>query len=262
VSKPKYKYIYGPVGSWRLGKSLGIDLLSQKEKICTFDCVYCQVGRKKAAPGARKIYVPTKEIIAELKSLLPVKIDYITFSGRGEPTLAKNLGEVIKAVREITKTPVAVLTNSSLLGRKDVRQELALADFVSCKLDAPAERSLDIINKPAENITLVKILAGMKKFRSQYRKKLALQIMFVPENKHNIEKLAELARQLKPYQIQINTPLRPSGSKPLSKKEITAIKEYFRKITGCKNIVAVYDRESKKVLPINKQDTLKRRGRI
>jgi wyosine [tRNA(Phe)-imidazoG37] synthetase (radical SAM superfamily) len=262
LAKSKYKYIYGPVGSWRLGKSLGIDLLSQKEKICTFDCLYCQVGRKKACPGIRKVYVPTEKIIAELKSLQPVKVDYITFSGHGEPTLAKNLGQTIKAIRKISKIPVAVLTNSSLLGRKDVRNELSLADLVACKLDACSQNVLDDINRPARRTTFTGIFKGLKKFKKQYHKKLALQIMFTKWNIQSAKKLAELTRQLDPYEIQINTPLRPSGVKPLSREEIRGIKKYFREITGCKNIVAVYDVEREKVLPISKKDTLKRRGTI
>ena len=106
MTKQKFKYIYGPVSSWRLGRSLGVDPLSQKNKICTFDCIYCQVGRAKPSQVQRKIYVPTKDIIQEIKNLPKIKADYITFSGKGEPTLAKNLGILIKQIKKIRKAEV------------------------------------------------------------------------------------------------------------------------------------------------------------
>jgi len=151
------KYIYGPVASWRLGRSLGIDPLSGKERLCTFDCTYCQLGVRVASPQGksgfftteRKNYVSAKDVIQELKSQAEVKVDYITFSGRGEPTLALNLGELIKAVKRARKEPVAVLTNSSLLDREAVRNDLAKADLVAVKLDAWNEESFNRINKPA-----------------------------------------------------------------------------------------------------------------
>ena len=96
----QFKYIYGPVPSWRLGSSLGIDLLSQEKKICNFDCIYCQIGKTESYTAERKVYIPVKKVIDELKFVPLVNIDYITLSGRGEPTLAKNLGEVIDAIKQ------------------------------------------------------------------------------------------------------------------------------------------------------------------
>jgi len=123
MTKKQYKYIYGPVPSWRLGSSLGIDPLSAKDKICSFDCIYCQIGKTTIHTKKRKVFVSAEQLIEELKSLPPVDIDYITFSGRGEPTLAKNLGEMIAEVKKIRKEPVAVLTNASLLYDKEVRED-------------------------------------------------------------------------------------------------------------------------------------------
>jgi len=100
----KYKYIYGPVDSWRLGRSLGVDLISRDDKICTFDCVYCQVGKIATFSDRREVFVPTEEIIGEIKSLPSLEIDYVTFSGRGEPTLAENLGEVIREIKKMCRT--------------------------------------------------------------------------------------------------------------------------------------------------------------
>ncbi|MFH1338585.1 MAG: radical SAM protein, partial [Candidatus Omnitrophota bacterium] len=92
----EFRYVYGPVASWRLGISLGIDLLSAAGKICNFDCIYCQLGKGSRYAEKPKACVKTSEIIKELKELPGLKIDYITFSGRGEPTLAKNLGQAIR----------------------------------------------------------------------------------------------------------------------------------------------------------------------
>jgi len=261
--KPAFRYIYGPVPSWRLGSSLGIDLLSQAEKICNFDCVYCQLGPVKQYTSERKIYVSVKEVIAELGELPDTNIDYITFSGRGEPTLAANLGEAIKAVKLIRKEPVAVLTNSSLMGLDEVRKELALADFVVAKLDAYSPESLQEINRPATEIEFGGILEGLKAFKKSYQGKLALQIMFIGNNKNDVNKLIYLANYIKPDEVQVNTPLRPCGIKALTKEEILKIKDAY--IASCKNVnvVSVYDeRVIKDIVSLSGEDTLKRRGKV
>ena len=103
MSKSGYRYIYGPVSSWRLGRSLGVDPISAKEKICTFDCVYCQLGRTKTFSSERREFVRIKDVIHEIQTLPLPPIDYITFSGAGEPTLAKNLGGMIKAVKHLVE---------------------------------------------------------------------------------------------------------------------------------------------------------------
>ncbi|MCM8765044.1 MAG: radical SAM protein, partial [Candidatus Omnitrophica bacterium] len=110
-----FRYIYGPVSSWRLGASLGIDLLSWKKKICSFNCVYCQIGKTDIFSCERRIFVPTDEVINEFKQLPEVEIDYYTFSGRGEPTLARNLKEVAEWIRKEKKGRCALLTNSSTI---------------------------------------------------------------------------------------------------------------------------------------------------
>ena len=251
------KYIYGPVPSWRLGSSLGVDLISTEEKSCTFDCIYCQLGSVINFTDERKIFVPTDEVIQEIKSLPPVPIDYITFSGKGEPTLAQNLGQVISIIRTIRNEKIAVLTNSSLLGRQDVREDLSKADFVIAKSDACSQKSFEAINKPMPSIKFDAIVKNIKKFRNEYSGKLALQIMFIEKNKDEAEELACIAAEIAPDEVQINTPLRPCKIKPLSKEEINIILG-----AGWKNPVCVYDAPCKKeVSPINCEDTVKRRGK-
>ncbi len=259
--KSKYKYIYGPVPSWRLGSSLGIDLLSQDEKICNFSCLYCQLGRDTEYTSERKLYVSTQKVIDEIKSLPEkLEIDYYTFSGRGEPTLAKNFGETIDALKEISKGPIAVLTNASLIDRSDVQDELKEADFVSLKLDAYSQKLFEKINRPARGINLNKIIRNMKEFKEEYRGRLALQIMFIDKNKNYVDELIKIVKEINPDEVQINTPLRPCKVKPLSREEITIIKEKFEILDS--DIVSVYEAEHKKVKSISNEDTLRRRGKI
>lgn len=261
--KNMFYYIYGPVPSWRLGSSLGIDLLSQEEKICNLDCVYCQLGTTKKHAIERKIYVPVKKVIEELNAVPDTDIDYFTFSGRGEPTLAANLGEAIKALKLIRKEPVAVLTNSSLIGLRQIRNELISADFVIAKLDAYSQESLQEINRPAKGVEFYGILDGIRNFRQEYKGRLALQIMIIGNNKQDMNKYGYLAQYIKPDEIQINTPLRRCDIKPLQRGEIKKIKAYF--VSACKgiNIVSVYDeRQPKVITSISGGDALKRRGKV
>lgn len=261
--KAAFKYIYGPVPSWRLGSSLGIDLLSQKGKICNFDCIYCQLGKTRKHTVERKTYVPAEEVIREFKNLPRIKVDYVTFSGRGEPTLAKNLGESIKMVKLIRKEPIAVITNSSLLRMDEIRKELALADFVIVKLDAYSQESLVKMNRPSEEIEFSSILKGIKEFRESYLGRLALQIMFIQENKEEINEYTYLFNYIKPDEVQVNTPLRHCNIKPLSGKEVFKIKDHFILAGKGINIVSVYDdRAFKNVISVSKADTLIRRGKV
>ena len=259
MSEKKYKYIYGPVPSWRLGSSLGIDPISfAKGKACSFDCIYCQIGKTSIFSKQRKVFIPTAKIIEEINSLPPIEIDYITFSGTGEPTLAKNLSQIIKAVRKTRKEKIAVLTNSSLMDREDVQRDLSLADFVVAKLDACSQDLLVEIDRPAKSIKLDTIVKAIKEFRAKYKGKLALQIMFLKENQEKAGAIARIAKEIKPDEVQINTPLRPCGSKPLSKAELSVIKGYFKGL----NSISVYESEKKKVRPISEKNTLRRRGKI
>ncbi len=109
------RFVYGPVASWQLGMSLGVDIVSTPEKTCSFDCIYCQLGRTVNKTVERKVYVPTEEIERELKAIayfIDEITAVITFSGMGESTLGANLGEVAEVIRKYTRKPIAILTNS------------------------------------------------------------------------------------------------------------------------------------------------------
>jgi len=247
--------IYGPVPSWRLGRSLGIDLLSTAGKTCSFDCVYCQLGRTVHPLTERQEFVSLARLAEELEKVKEVAADYATFSGVGEPTLAANLGEAVELARSILRLPVAVLTNSSLMPEVAVRRELARADVVVAKLDAPDETLFRRINRPCVKYTFDDILWAIGLFRKSYRGKLALQMMFIPANRSCSPEMAGIAEQLSPDEVQINTPLRPCPVKPLTPEDITAIAGEF----GGLQVVTVYDASRPAVIPLNLQETRRRR---
>jgi wyosine [tRNA(Phe)-imidazoG37] synthetase (radical SAM superfamily) len=248
--------VYGPVSSWRLGRSLGIDLISTKGKACSFDCVYCQLGKTVYPLDERKQFVNLSKLAVDLERVKRIPADYATFSGVGEPTLASNLGEAIELVKSVLRLPVAVLTNSSLITREDVRHEISLADVVVAKLDAPNEKLFYQINRPIVKYTFDEIIQGIKLFRVEYHKKLAIQMMFIKENQSYASEMARIAKQLSPDEVQINTPLRPCAVQPLTPEDISAIQWEF---SGVKRLVTVYEASRPKIVPLNLKETLRRR---
>jgi len=204
----------------------------------------------------RKEFVDLDKLAMELKKVREIPADYATFSGVGEPTLASNLGEAIKLVKTTLGLPVAVLTNSSLMAREDVRHDLSLADVVVAKVDAPNERLFHEINRPITRYTFAEILRALKLFSKEYQGKLAIQMMFVEENKGYALEMARIAKQLLPDEVQINTPLRPCAVQPLSPEEIAAIQRAF---SGIKSVVTVYEAPRPQVTPFNQEETLLRR---
>lgn len=221
----KMRTVYGPVPSWRLGRSLGVDPICQNA--CSFDCIYCQIGPTIKKTYKRDVFVDTKRIKRDLKEIMPIDADIVTFSSCGEPTLAKNLDEILEVVRDIVDLPVAILTNSSTLPISKVRRILRNFDKVIAKVDAPNDKIFNEINRPIKGIHLGNIISGIKKFRKIYDGELEIQTMFVEKNKQYSKELAELIKSLDPDLVYINTPLRPSLVEPLSEKEIKRITKDF-----------------------------------
>jgi wyosine [tRNA(Phe)-imidazoG37] synthetase (radical SAM superfamily) len=262
MEQPPYKYIYGPVSSWRLGKSLGIDPISSFQKTCTFDCVYCQAGRTEVFSEKREVFVTTEALIHELGSLPDVPIDYITFAGNGEPTLAKNLGEMIRAVKMVRKEKIAVITNASLIDRKDVVEDLLLADLVEAKLDASSAASFKAVNHPMPEILWENIVGGLKAFRKIYQGHLTLQVMFIASNKACVAAIAKLAHEIDPDEVEVNTPLRTCAVKPLSIEAMEEVTAIFRGICGDKiKVRSVYEVKREKSRPFCQPSTERRRGK-
>ena len=253
------KILYGPVSSWRLGKSLGIDIICSKKKICSFDCIYCQLGKESKKTTNRKNFISLDELRKEAISTLQlVSPDVITFSGMGEPTLAKNLDLAIKTIRKITNIPLAILTNSTLMNNKNVIESLCMLDIVIAKLDAPNEKLFQEINQPANNISLKKTIESIKNFKNVYSGKLNIQTMFMNNNIQYVEEIADIVSEINPNEVQINTPLRPCSIKPLTERQIDKIEKIFIK----KNLktISVYKSTKPKTSPIDKIEIFKRRG--
>jgi wyosine [tRNA(Phe)-imidazoG37] synthetase (radical SAM superfamily) len=200
--------VYGPVDSWRLGRSLGIDVLFTSS-ICSFRCVYCQLGRIETPTRERRVWVETSRVLADLAQADWRSADVVTFSGSGEPTLAANLGEVIRAVKAHTGKPVVVLTNATMLEEPAVRSDLLAADRVFCKLDAVDEQTLTAIDRPVAGVTHAGIVAGIKALRQEHPGFIAVQSMFMPANRKDLDRFATLLRELAPDEVQLNTPTRP-----------------------------------------------------
>ena len=246
--------IYGPVASWRLGKSLGIDLISC-QKTCSFDCVYCQLGKTVHKIAERRIFVNDNVAKNELDKFPwnSVAVDVITFSGMGEPTLAKNLGNVARYAKKFGK-PIAILTNSSLFSYEDVQKDLENVDWIIAKLDASDDKICKKINRPHEKIKFDEMVDYMKEIASK-AKKFSLQMMFIEENKNYAEEMASLAKEIKADEIQINTPLRKSPVAPLSKEELFEIEGAFSGL----NTINVYSSPKPEVKPLNYEEVKRRR---
>ncbi|MCX5681077.1 MAG: radical SAM protein [Candidatus Omnitrophica bacterium] len=258
MHKNSFHYLYGPVYSWRLGMSLGVDPISQSEKVCNFNCIYCQLGVACAAQLKRKEFVSTHAIIDEINKVSAPNIDYITFSGKGEPTLAKNLGEMIKAVKAVRPEKIAVITNSSLLGCADVRTDLMPADFVLAKLDACCAKGFEKINQGGKEISFEGIVQGLCAFRKAFKGKFALQIMFVEQNKGDAKGMAELVKKINPDEIQLNTPLRLCAVKPLTEQQMKDIKKEFVHF----KTISVYEIPKKSYRPFDDEKTASRHGKL
>lgn len=258
MTVPQYKYIYGPVFSWRIGMSLGIDPLSA-QKYCNFDCPYCQLGLTEAVTSERRVFVSAQAVADEIKSLPEdCRIDYFTFSGNGEPTLAANLGEMIRAVRAVRPEKVAIITNSSTVNRSDVQADLRLADTVLFKLEAHNEEIFRRMNRPAGDLRLADIIQGIKDFKRTYNGRLVLQIMFTGHNKAFAREIAAIAKDIGPAEVELNTPLRPSPIRPLSEQEMIEIKKPF--VEAGLHVIMVYEEEKKAYQPFDEAATEKRHG--
>ncbi|MHC4113266.1 MAG: radical SAM protein [Planctomycetota bacterium] len=223
------KYLYGPVTSRRLGLSLGVDIVPFK--ICTLDCVYCQLGSTTQKTTDRAEYVSPELVLAELRETLAqgLKADFITIGGSGEPTLNSRLGELIDGVKKITDIPVALLTNGTLFYRPDVRADCAKADVVLPSLDAGDKHAFDQINHPHEDIIIENLISGLCVFRNEFTGQIWLEVFFIEginTDGSQIAKIKEAIEQIRPDKVQLNTAVRPTaetGIKRLNPEILQAI---------------------------------------
>ena len=208
------KHTYGPIPSRRLGKSLGVDPISLKT--CNWNCVYCQLGRTSPPTTERREYFPAEEIVAEIECALaqhsPGEIDWITFAGSGEPTLHSSIGWIIRRIKSMTKLPVAVITNGSLLYQPDVRHEIRAADAVLPSLDAGSEEVFLKVNRPHASLSFAQHVGGLIAFREEYDGELWVEVMLVHglnDSEAALTDLAAVLRRARPDEVHINMPVRP-----------------------------------------------------
>jgi wyosine [tRNA(Phe)-imidazoG37] synthetase (radical SAM superfamily) len=240
----KHRFVYGPVPSRRLGFSLGVDILPYKT--CSLDCIYCQLGPSGRTLNRRRAYFSVREILSQIRQALETapRVDHITFSGSGEPTLNKNLGQIIRGVKKMTRIPVAVLTNGTLLTRQDVRAELQAADIVVPSLDAVPSSLFRKVNRPHSSLEAGRIIEGLVRFRKEFPGQIWLEVMLVKgvnDTPAHIRGLGKAAAAINPDRIQLNTVVRPPAeafATPLSLRELHRI----RKALGAKaEVVVAFD---------------------
>jgi len=208
------KYVFGPVPSRRLGQSLGIDPVPLKT--CNWNCVYCQLGRSIPLTNERREYFPREDIIAEVEQALashqPGQIDWVTLVGSGETTLHAGIGWLIRQVKSLTRLPVAVITNGSLLYLPEMRLELSPADAVLPSLDAGNARLYRKLNRPHPEASFKRLVDGLVAFRKEYRGKLWVEVMLVRglnDTEPALNEIAAILKYIKPDEVHILQPDRP-----------------------------------------------------
>lgn len=213
MEKKSYQYLFGPVPSRRVGISLGVDLVPHKT--CSLNCVYCECGSTTHLTMERKEYIPTKAVILELIHFLnsEPKLDYITFSGSGEPTLHSRIGEIIRFLKiNFPSYKIALLTNGTLFYQSDLREEVKTIDLILPSLDAASDYVFRKLNRPIQKLNLQTIIKGLVELRSVFSGELWLEI-FIVRGLNDIDAEINLIRdaihRIKPDRVQLNTLDRP-----------------------------------------------------
>jgi len=245
-----YKYLFGPVPSRRLGMSLGVDLVPKK--VCSLNCVYCEVGHTTKLTTERKEYILYDKVTNELEHYFAnnPNPDYITFSGSGEPTLNSRIGDVLQFIKQKKPDiPVAVLTNGTLLYDKKVRNELMDANVVLPSLDAATEITFQKVNRPAPQLTVKKYIQGLIDFRNEFSGQIWLEVFIVPgynDNRDDLIALKKAFKVINPDYIQLNTLDRPGTVADIyaaSHEDLKKIVDYW-KLDNVEIIAAAAERKN------------------
>ena len=212
MSQHASRYAYGPVPSRRLGRSLGVDLVPFKT--CSYDCIYCQLGRTTNKTTTLQEYAPVDRLLGELAEKLRggPKPDFIGLAGSGEPTLHVRIGEIITGIKALTSIPVAVLTNGSLLWRPEVRAGLAEADVVMPSLDAGCQAVFERVNRPHRDISFERMAAGLVAFSRDFKGEVWLEVFVlagISDRPDEIGRIAAIVEKMQPSRVQLNTVSRP-----------------------------------------------------
>lgn len=245
-----YKYLFGPVPSRRLGISLGVDLVPRK--VCSLDCVYCEVGKTTKLTIDQKEYISLKKLKAELTDYFDKNPDpdYITFSGYGEPTLNLRIGDVMQFIKQLKPhIPMAVLTNGTLLNQKEVRDTLLQADLILPSLDAATKEGFEKINRPDPSLNIDEIIQGLIDFSAEYSGKIWLEVFILPDyntNEQELLAIKDAILKIKPTSVQLNTLDRPGtvdGLRGATAEELEQVKDFWN-LPNVEIVAAVAKRES------------------
>jgi wyosine [tRNA(Phe)-imidazoG37] synthetase (radical SAM superfamily) len=231
------KHVFGPVASRRLGISLGVDIIPYKT--CSLDCIYCECGRTTHLTVQRKHYIDPQIVLEEIEEIIAAEkhIEYITFSGSGEPTLNKDIGKIILGIKAMTSIPIAVLTNGTLLYLKEVRHEISSADVVLPSLDAVTPGIFSSINRPHPELDINSIIQGLVDFKKSFKGEIWLEVFIAKGINDSDRELAILYRTVKkirPHRVQLNSLDRPpavEGIQPADMATLERIQEQWRDLT-------------------------------
>ena len=231
-------------------------------KICTYDCIYCQIGKTTDETLIRKEYAPAGEILEEVERFLKEEtseIDHLSLSGSGEPTLNSRIGSVIDGIKTITSIPVAVITNGSLLHEEEVRRDLLRADIVLPSLDAASGEAFDRINRPLAGFSVERVIEGLVEFRKVYKGQIWLEILFckgINDSKEELLKMKKTIGRIRPDLIHLNTVIRPPSEKwvvSLNQEEMEEIKAFFGEKAS---IISEFDRYPSSILERDIKDEI------
>jgi len=228
------RYIYGPVKSRRLGNSLGINMVPYKA--CPFDCVYCQLNKTETKTVKRRRYVEERAVLAELKGFwrrrpADMRIDCVTFSGSGEPTLHLGLGRLIREAKKVTGLPAVVLTNGALLTDPQVWRDLKDADIVVPSLDAVTQEVFEKIDQPLPGLRIGEIIEALVRFRETFAGALWVEVMLVRglnDDAAYVEQIKKVIDRIRPEKIQLNSPVRPPAHRWVRPASRAALREACR----------------------------------
>ncbi len=210
-TREKRSYTFGPVPSRRLGRSLGIDFVPFKT--CTYDCVYCQLGRTTHKTAKIKEYIPIEDVLLDVETRLSTipRPDYITLSGSGEPTLYSKIEELIHRIKNIADIPVAVLTNGSLFWNDEVCRAVSNADLLLPSLDAGDEETFLLVNRPHRDISFSRMIDGLCSLRDRFSGTLWLEVFLIggtSDTDEDVDKIKGYIDRISPDRVQLNTAVR------------------------------------------------------
>jgi len=236
------------VPSRRFGFSLGVDIIPFKH--CSLSCIYCQLGRTRRKTSRRASFYQEEEILAQVREALRSRrpIDFVTFSGSGEPTLNTLLGRVIRRIKSLTSIPVAVLTNGTLLSRPLVRRALLEADVVAPSLDAATPALFRKVNRPPASMKIDEIISGLEKFRRQFKGQIWLEVMLIKgvnDSASAISALKKAISRIHPDKIHLNTVVRPPAEKKARPLSPAALEKIKRTLGERAEIIAEFKKKAR-----------------